>query len=366
LRSLDKTLDEIFDIQPTFRRFDEADNCFRRSRSEPSSPFSRDPTVRRWSALERRRRGLPGYGVEDYALTDAGWHVQRAGGLYRPPEGNPRVRAAPPGLRLEVADPAEMSRRVKKVARILGAGLAGVARFDERWIYAGRESPEWAQWVVALAFEMDYELVGTSPAATAGGAWGLGYSHMAEVANSLAEFIHRLGYNARASGNDTGLSIPYAVAAGLGELGRNGLLITPQYGPRVRLAKVFTDLPLEPDRPIEFGVQKVCRACKKCAERCPAQCIPYGDPTMEGYNRSNNPGMRKWYVDAEKCLKFWRDNASPCGNCISACPYNKRYEKWRHRLARDLAPLAPFLFIRLDNTLGYGKHRSAEEWWKTP
>ena len=50
-----------------------------------------------------------------------------------------------------------------------------------------------------------------------------------------------------------GITIPMAVDAGLGELGRNGLLLTEKYGPRVRLCKVFTDLPLEPDEPIDLG-----------------------------------------------------------------------------------------------------------------
>ena len=70
----------------------------------------------------------------------------------------------------------------------------------------------------------------------------------------LAEFIRILGYKAIPMGNDTSLSIPLAIDAGLGELGRHGLLITPEYGPCVRLCKVFTDLPLEPDKPIQFGV----------------------------------------------------------------------------------------------------------------
>ena len=64
-------------------------------------------------------------------------------------------------------------------------------------------------------------------------------------------------------GNDTALSIPLAIDAGLGELGRNGLLITPEYGACVRLCKVFTDLPLEADRPVEFGLAEICQRCRR-------------------------------------------------------------------------------------------------------
>jgi hypothetical protein len=91
---------------------------------------------------------------------------------------------------------------------------------------------------------------------------GLGYSRMAVTSGSLAEFLRALGYIGIPSGNDTALSVPYAIAAGLGEYSRMGLLITPEYGPRVRLAKVFTDAPLVPDRPIRFGVYEFCQKCK--------------------------------------------------------------------------------------------------------
>ena len=51
----------------------------------------------------------------------------------------------------------------------------------------------------------------------------------------MAQFLHHLGYKAIPCGNDTAVSIPYAIQAGSGELGRNGLLIIPEYGPHVRV-----------------------------------------------------------------------------------------------------------------------------------
>jgi len=94
-----------------------------------------------------------------------------------------------------------------------------------------------------MAIEMDYGKFPTSDVGMSA-ATGLGYSKMAFVSSLLAQFVRNIGYQALPCGNDTALSIPLAVDAGLGELGRNGLLITPQFGPRVRLCKVFTDLPL--------------------------------------------------------------------------------------------------------------------------
>ena len=69
--------------------------------------------------------------------------------------------------------------------------------------------------------------------------------------------------------------------AGMGELGRNGLLITPEFGPRVRISKILTDLPLIPDSPIEFGVTEFCDVCMKCADLCPSRSISLGEDRIE-------------------------------------------------------------------------------------
>jgi len=104
---------------------------------------------------------------------------------------------------------------------------------------------------------------------------------------ALAEAIRMMGYNAIPCKNGTALSIPLAIDAGLGQLGRNGLLITPKYGPAVRIGKVLTDMPLVPDRPIDFGVTEFCQSCKKCAEHCP----PGPSPSMTG--PMNHPPKRE-------------------------------------------------------------------------
>eukprot|EP01046_Picozoa_sp_COSAG06_P026209 COSAG06_NODE_2245_length_7263_cov_19.964964_5_plen_282_part_00 len=64
--------------------------------------------------------------------------------------------------------------------------------------------------------------------------------------------------------------------AGLGEYDRHGLLIHPDYGPRVRIGKLWTDLPLAHDAPRPFGVAEFCEMCDRCATACPAQAISYG------------------------------------------------------------------------------------------
>ena len=97
----------------------------------------------------------------------------------------------------------------------------------------------------------------------------------------MAAFIANLGYPATANhfSHYDALLVPLAVDAGLGELSRMGYLITKEFGPRVRLAAVTTDLPLVPDKPVDIGVRDFCSICKKCAVCCPSGSIPLGDPT---------------------------------------------------------------------------------------
>jgi epoxyqueuosine reductase len=216
-----------------------------------------------------------------------------------------------------------------------------------------------------VAIEMDYKAIGCSPTSPSSAATGLGYSKMAFSAGLLAHYIRGLGYQAIACGNDTVCSIPLAIDAGLGELARNGLLITPAFGPRVRLAKVLTDLPLVPDRPIEFGVWNFCMKCEKCAVKCPSQSIRYGEPTAKPNNISNREGVLRWPINAETCLAFWAANGTDCSNCIRTCPFNKP-PGWLHDAVRwgvrTLPRLNPF-FLWMDDLFGYGKQRHPDRFW---
>jgi epoxyqueuosine reductase len=262
------------------------------------------------------------------------------------------------------------------VAKGFGADLVGITHFDERWLYAHKfsdlrqvekpqELPAGLTNVIVTAQAMDYDLIRTVPSALSGAATGLGYSHDALVVLSLAQYIRNLGYQAVASMNDTALAIPLAIKAGLGEYGRNGLLITKEFGPRVRLGKIFTDLPLAHDKPIRFGVRAFCEICRRCADGCPVKAIPQGEPTAELHNQSNIQGVRKWSVDAEKCFSYWAAQNSDCSICIRVCPYNKEYRKWWHRVGRRLAGTRlRRLMLALDKKLGYGERMRPKAWWQ--
>ena len=162
--------------------------------------------------------------------------------------------------------------------------------------------------------------------------------------------------------NDTGLVIPYALQAGLGEYARNQLVITPQFGPRLRFSKIFTDIPLAFDAPKKLGVAEFCAICTKCADACPVKALPYGPPTTDTPNPSAIKGVRKWTSDAEKCFGFWAKLASDCAICLRVCPFNRNYQKWYNRAWLKLA-LSPLRRLALKLSRNHGARKKPADWW---
>jgi reductive dehalogenase len=277
---------------------------------------------------------------------------------------------------MAIESPEEMSTEIKGLSKLFGADLVGIAEYDERWVYTNaysrrrqetrpNEDFSGVRHVIVLGHAMDYELLKSYPSATASAAVGHGYSSEAGTGIQLSQYIRSLGYRASASMNDTALVVPYAIKAGLGEFGRHNMVITPEFGPRVRFSKIFTDLPLVNDTPIRFGVKEFCEICERCSSACPPRAIAAGPPTAEIPNRSNMIGVRKWQLDAEKCFTYWTNLGSDCGVCIRVCPFNKDFSRRIMRIARRLAgtPLRR-LILKLDIWFGYGRREAPKSWWK--
>ncbi len=327
------------------------------------------------------RRG-DGFSQRDFALRNAAWLVsdivsnRGAGtgmreGFQAPIQPDTPVAADA----LKIDDPAKMAAEIKRVATFFGADLCGITDLDERWIYSARvdtrdmsdaphDLPEGLQSVIVLGHEMAEDLVATYPSALAGAATGREYSHEAAIVMQTAAYIRNLGYEAVPSMNDTALVIPYAVKAGLGEYARNQMVITPEFGPRLRFSKIFTNLPLTHDIPKPKGVRAFCDICTKCADACPVKALPYGPPTTDTANISAIKGVRKWTSDAEKCFGFWAKLASDCAICMRVCPFNRDYMAWYNRLWLKLA-LSPLRKLALRLTKNHGQRRKPGDWWQT-
>jgi len=112
-----------------------------------------------------------------------------------------------------------------------------------------------------------------------------------------------------------------AVAAGVGWQGKSLLTVNPDFGPRIRLTTVLTDLPLSPDAPLKNR----CGKCDKCAKACPAGAI-------KNVNTDSHYASRDEALFFSKCADKVQNEfaalpgiGSPiCGVCVSVCPWGKK------------------------------------------
>lgn len=294
----------------------------------------------------------------------------------------------------------DASSAIRTAAKTFGAARCGIARRDIKWDYNpltmmtslfGEEKDVDLTWddfpfvpktVIVLAVPMDYDCIAAAPSFCAGAATGHGYTQMATLSAQMAKFIRGLGYHAVASGNDLGNSVAYGVSAGLGEAGRNGALIVPGYGPRVRLCKVYTDFEfVDYDEPRTWGIEEFCKSCKECGHKCPSKAIDMSDDThfyfngehsdKPGYAWTNHEGVKKFHSDAKKCLDYWFESDTDCSICIAACTFNEP-DFWHHWMIVAANPFVPDVLhkamSKMHPAFGYGKIQDpakVAKFWET-
>ncbi|MEQ9038182.1 MAG: reductive dehalogenase [Silicimonas sp.] len=189
------------------------------------------------------------------------------------------------------------------------------------------------------------------------------YLRFSLLGGVIAKHIRNLGYKAKAHTVLDGevLQPPLLLLSGLGEVSRIGeVILNPFLGPRLKSGVVTTDMPLAHDRPIDFGLQKFCEACNKCARECPSGAITAGPKLM--FN-----GYEIWKSDSQKCATYriTTPGGAMCGRCMKTCPWNLEgifAEKPFRWAAMNVPQLAPTL-ARLDDRLGRGGLNPVKKWW---
>ncbi|HET9599618.1 MAG TPA: 4Fe-4S dicluster domain-containing protein [Anaeromyxobacteraceae bacterium] len=229
--------------------------------------------------------------------------------------------------------PELLARHVRRRARALGATLvriAPAARWDEQGEvprgYRPRDLWSQAESVIVLGLPILLPVIDTTPS--------IHYQEQYDTTNRLLDgiayqlavqlterghasvSIPRDGYG----GLDVLLRNPFAFFshvmaakyAGLGALGLSHNLVTPEYGPRVRLVSVFTAAPLPPDAMVD---QDPCGGCDACARACPVSAL------------AKRPGEVVGDLDKDACTRHHqvlKDEARwPCGVCIKVCPVGR-------------------------------------------
>ena len=384
-----------------FKRFS-GDNMFQlyrplKTERDGKGAFEAEEVAKAKRAAMWIQEGKPGFRMRDRQLSAGAWTLMHS---TKPGEGLlswTRISVRTPaelGVQPYTAPPEEAALTVKAAARFYGASLAGIAPMNETYInrqQPGKEGqdgqeivfedadvpsvsakklviPRKMKWVVAIAIPMDLDLLSRAPTSMGDAATALGYSQSVLAVASLAEFIRGLGYQAIPSVNDTALSVPFAVEAGLGELSRLNKMVSPEFGAGVRLCKVFADLPMACDKPIDCGIVEFCKRCKKCAEACPSRALSFDDePNFNVRGPWNNPGHKAWFEDSYKCFQYWQHVDNGCGICLASCPFTKAAEGWIHDAVRStvsITPVADHFFRIMDDAFGYGKQPGdLEQWW---
>jgi reductive dehalogenase len=220
----------------------------------------------------------------------------------------------------------EIYRFIKHWALKLGALDVGITELKDYHKYSirgrrgdyGKSVELNHKFAIALTVEMDFEQVRSGPMSPIVMESAQQYLTSGAIAIQIAQFIRQSGYSARAhiDGNYEVVCPLVARDAGLGEIGRMGLLMTPKQGPRVRIAVITTDIPLLLDEPTHHrSMIEFCTYCKKCADNCPSNSISFN-------NREEIDGTLRWQINQESCFTFWTKTGTDCGRCMSVCPYS--------------------------------------------
>ena len=341
-----------FTYRPPAGRVHEADSVLSRRVLEPGTRAYMDyyTTHPGFKDPDDRSRSAPGllstlsryYHPGTFAAARANFRIIESLGLIRsqpsiykdpmlpdPDTGGAGPRGNP--------DPAKTTTFIIEWLKRSGAHSVGITQLQPYHLYSHKgRGPLSGQPVVnnhstaiAITVEMDHRMMRSAPAGTSVMESSEQYLRAGTLALKLAAFIRELGFDSTAhiDGNYEVICPLVAVDAGLGTIGRMGLLMTPGLGPRVRISVVTTDLVLTySSAATDRTALHFCHLCRKCADNCPAAAIPDGP-------RSRQEGSLRWKIDSEKCYHFWTLSGTDCGRCITVCPYSHR-DNWFHRFVR--------------------------------
>lgn len=309
-------------------RFDERDIMFARARLKPGSKiynryYKMRPENKAKDDLTRQKPGLlsPNAKYSNPIINSSPIASFRLTDAFQP------VVEGQPNPIQKVLSKDKMTEFITGLTKYFGALDVGITELKPYHVYSniGRGPGEWGseipiehKYAIAFTVEMDHEMIGANPLPLGVMESAKQYVEAGRVAVQLTQAILELGYPARAhiDGNYRVICPVVAQDAGLGDIGRMGLLMTPKQGPRVRIAVVTTDLELlpTPKRPLAATID-FCNICMKCAENCPSRSISFDD--QEKFD-----GIFRWRIDPESCFMYWNIIGTDCGVCMTVCPFS--------------------------------------------
>lgn len=266
-------------------------------------------------------------------------------------------------------DPEVLSRHIKRFGYFLKADIMGICRLPGTAVLSHDRNGDPIELdyrnAIVIVVQKDLPTVEASQ----GSDWIAdalsfeAYEYSSLIAETMANYIRRLGYRALTQSTAAGYSImmpPLLLMAGIGEVCRTGIILNPFLGLGFKAAAVLTDMPLEADKPVDFGLQEFCKSCKKCSQMCPSNAISSGDTVM--YN-----GYETWKLNEERCASFCIMNKRGfwCNMCVKVCPWT-RPNTWAHNMVRRIVPrsgLARNISIKADRLFNHDGGIADQQWW---
>ncbi|MBV1867388.1 MAG: 2Fe-2S iron-sulfur cluster binding domain-containing protein [Marinosulfonomonas sp.] len=266
-------------------------------------------------------------------------------------------------------DPARNADNVKAAAYFLGVDAVGISECPD-WAYyshdAGGEAiAPYHTNAISMIVDQGHETMdGASGDDWVASAQSMrAYLRFSLLGGVLAQHLRNLGHSARTHTvmDDEVLHPPLLLLSGLGEVSRIGeVILNPFLGPRLKSGIVTTNMPLAHDQPIDFGLQKFCEACNKCARECPSGAITAGPKLM--FN-----GYEIWKSDSQKCTTYriGLKGGSMCGRCMKTCPWNLEglFKEAPFRWAAMKLPGSAKALAKLDDFVGNGTLNPVKKWW---
>lgn len=213
----------------------------------------------------------------------------------------------------------ETLKAMEAYAHELGVSNVGYTKVNPNYIFKDFEILY--DNAIMLTMEMKRDLIASNPSLESSKEIFRTYEALGIAVNKIGDFLRERGYDCHPSpaiGGDIN-TVPTAQDANLGYIGKNGILITPEFGPCVRLAAVFIDvdnLPIANENTHEW-IGDFCKTCNRCVKSCPKGAI-YETPKVL-------PDGTLVYIDLHKCAPPFSEG---CSKCISNCVFTGgNYEK---------------------------------------
>ncbi len=322
-------MEEIYEFREEFsQRVDERDSIFARLRYQKGDGqyeeyYARHPEN---LALDEKLRAKPFkggttgkyYDPLSFNATEGGFSFLGA---------MTKAKNAPPNPVKTEGTPQQFTEILIGLAKYYGAKHVKIIRTAESHLYSHRgkahnygepvtlDNPHIQKYAIVFSVEMAEDYINTAPAAPMAISVVKGYADIAYIGLMLESVIREYGYvcDTQVNGNNHFPLVTVAQEACLGEMGKSGMIVTKDYGTRIRLGVVTTDLELAETVKERQYIREFCELCNRCKQNCPMKAIQD--------QRSQYGGQR--------CMAMWQRNGTDCGVCMDSCPFS-------HNLPADL------------------------------